>query len=313
MTDAKTTDTTTDNDQGKFKIGIVGHGFVGKAVEFGFQNPITAFKLIDPKYNTNIDQLVDWNPNVVFVCAPTPQRRNGKVDATIVTDAVLKLARLTSCGIVIKSTITPDVLDSILTTLANEAPKPEEEGQLPAVVHRIVYNPEFLQENSSKQDFVNPDTIILGGTPEATAAIMHVYKQFSNVDNVNAKVITMSHAEAAFVKYGINAFLATKVTFFNQLYDATKKFGTGFNVIRKAIAADARIGPSHTHVPGYDLKRGFGGACFPKDLTALTLFDDQFTLVEKVLEINSKYREVYDLDEREKANNVDYGQTEKEQ
>jgi UDP-glucose 6-dehydrogenase len=82
----------------------------------------------------------------------------------------------------------------------------------------------------------------------------------------------------------------------------------------KAIGRDKRIGVGHTRVPGYDSKRGFGGACFPKDTKAFTLFDDSLTLIDKCVSINNNYRNEYELDEREESNNVKYnGQAEEKQ
>ena len=115
----------------------------------------------------------------------------------------------------------------------------------------------------------------------------------------------MTAVEASYVKYTINAFLATKVTFFNQLYDAVGDEGN-FNKIIRAVGADPRIVTGHTKVPGFDHKRGFGGACFPKDTKAFTEFSDKLSLLERVIEINNEYRSQYEKDEREQAQNIKY-------
>tara|TARA_R100000030_G_scaffold10586_1_gene7235 strand:- start:392 stop:745 length:354 start_codon:yes stop_codon:yes gene_type:complete len=117
----------------------------------------------------------------------------------------------------------------------------------------------------------------------------------------------MTPKEASFVKYGINSFLALKVTFFNQLYDSIARQGQTFNKVVKAIGTDSRIGHSHTKVPGPDLKQGYGGACFPKDTAALVNFDEGFTIIEKCIKINNEYRKRYELDDREREQNVNYG------
>ena len=90
------------------------------------------------------------------------------------------------------------------------------------------------------------------------------------------------------------------------MYDSIEKFGCNFPTVANAIGKDKRIGVGHTRVPGYDGKRGFGGACFPKDTLAFTKFDENLTLIEKCVSINNKYREQYELDEREESNNVKY-------
>ena len=299
----------------KLKLGIVGHGFVGKAVEFGFLTPQVEIFKVDPKYNTTLDDLVAWEPNIVFVCAPTPMKVNGHVDATIVEDAVLQCIKRTKAGVVLKSTITPSVADRIAVTLAHESPETEEEKRekCPDYLTRFAYNPEFLTENNANDQFVNPEYMILGGVPEATAAILNLYYNFSNINFLGNKVFQMNVVEAAFCKYAINTFLATKVTFFNNLYDEINAYGGGYNVIMRAVSNDSRVGPSHTKVPGFDGKRGFGGACFPKDLAAFIGGSDRLPLLESVMEINNKYRQQYELDDREKEQHVTYGQTEEDQ
>jgi len=278
----------------KFKIGIVGHGFVGQAVDYAFTHPHIEKFYVDPKYNTDIDQLVKWQPHMVFVCAPTPMLPNGAIEATIVNDAVLKLIEHTNSGIAIKSTVTPDVIKNLMVTVAFKGAE-----------NRVVYNPEFLTENSAKEQFIHAPFHVFGGTPSAVDGLISVYNMFSmcTMDNV----FKTAPVEAAFIKYAINSFMATKVTFFNQLYDAATGMGASFNNIIAGLEQDPRIGKSHMRVPGFDGKRGFGGACLPKDIAAFSESFKGFTLLEKVITINNEYRSQYDLDEREKTNNVNYG------
>jgi nucleotide sugar dehydrogenase len=284
----------------KFKIGIVGHGFVGKAVDYAFIHSMVEKFYVDPKHNTTIDDLVVWQPNMVFICAPTPMGPQGIIDATIVEDAVLKIFHHTSAGVSVKSTVTPDIIQRLVFTADQLGCK-----------GRFVYNPEFLTENSAIEQFVNAPFHIFGGTPEAIQGLLWVYSMFSmcRLDNVQQ----MGAVEAAFTKYAINSFLAMKVTFFNQLYDAAQTMGAQYNHILAGVESDPRIGRSHTKVPGFDGKRGFGGACFPKDVSAFNKVFKGFTLLDNVVTINNEYRKPYELDEREKAQNVIYnGETKKE-
>ena len=283
----------------KFKIGIVGHGFVGKAVDYGFTNPNIEKFYVDPLHNTSIDDLVKWQPNITFICAPTPMSAGGVIDATIVQDAVLKLLHHTKSGIAIKSTVTPQIIQQLAFTA----------DQLGGN-DRFVYNPEFLTEANAKYEFVNPEFHIMGGTPKAVQGLLWVYHTFSmcNMDIIKQ----MGAVEAAFVKYAANTFLATKVTFFNQLYDAVGTMGASYNHIIDALEADPRMGKTHMKVPGFDGKRGFGGACFPKDTSAFNKAFKGFTLLEECIKINNTYRSQYELDEREKEQHVDYGQTKEE-
>ena len=299
-----------------FRLGIVGHGFVGRAVEYAFTHPLVDLQIADPKYNSSIDDLVEFDPMCVFVCAPTPMNaETGFVDASIVEDAVLKLIEHTEALVVVKSTITPDIIDRLYNSMFEDG------------VDRFVYNPEFLTEKSAEEQFVNADFHVLGGTDRGTAELTQIYDIFSLCKSDT--YYRMSAAEASFVKYGINAFLATKVTFFNQFFDLVNMFGCSYNIVTRAMGSDPRVGIGHTRVPGYDRKRGFGGACLPKDTTALLKFSEikdeegnvvSFDLLKSVLDINNRYRQNYELDEREKVNNITFGdenerdgQTEEEQ
>jgi UDPglucose 6-dehydrogenase len=290
-----------------FRLGIVGHGFVGRAVEYAFTHPLVDLHVADPKYDTNIDDMVEFDPMCVFICAPTPMNpETGFVDASIVEDAVLKLIEHTEALVVVKSTITPDIIDRLYNSMFEDG------------VERFVYNPEFLTEKSAEEQFVNAEFHVLGGADKATAELTQIYDIFSLCKS--DMYHRMSAAEASFVKYGINSFLATKVTFFNQLFDLVNSFGCSYNIVSRAMGQDDRVGIGHTRVPGYDRKRGFGGACLPKDTTAFLKFSEfkipdgprkgeiiSFDLLEKVTEINNRYRSAYELDEREKANNITFG------
>ena len=284
----------------KLKIGIVGHGFVGGAVDYAFTHPEVEKFYVDPKYGTTIDELVDWEPHVTFICAPTPMAESGFVDASIVEDAALKLLEHTEGGVVIKSTITPDIVDRLYSSVFEDD------------IKRLTINPEFLTESNAKAQFVNASYHVIGGHPDACQGLAQLYDVYSLC--TASEYLFTSGPEAAFVKYGVNSYLAMKVTFFNQIYDSIQKFGCNFPTVANAIGKDERIGVGHTRVPGYDGKRGYGGACFPKDTKAFTLFDNDLTLIDKCVTINNSYRKQYELDEREETNNVKYdGQTEEEQ
>ena len=188
---------------------------------------------------------------------------NGGINASIVLECCNEINKFTNALIVLKSTVTPDIVK-----------------KLSVLYNKFVYNPEFLTEKNANEDCVNQFMLVLGGG---------------------------SHAqEASFVKYGINTFLATKVTFFNQLYDIVKDNDANFNNIISAIGSDPRITHSHTTVPGFDNKRGYGGACFPKDTTAFDTFAKTFTLLSNAISINTEYRKNYKLDKRELEQNITF-------
>lgn len=274
----------------KIKIGIIGHGFVGKAVEYGFTHRDVEKHIIDPKYDTTIDNLPS-DCDVAFVCVPTPMHDNGAILKSVVSELHNRFA-YGRCLIVIKSTITPEVIGNFAYS-------------------GVVYNPEFLAEKSAMHDFVNPQFHVFGGDANDTQYLEAVYNTYSLCNPCHT--FHVSHIDASFIKYGINTFLATKVTFFNQLFDVVNDVErANFASIIAAIGSDERIGSSHTKVPGFDGKQGFGGACFPKDCAALFNYDNRLTLLGESIRINNDYRSRYELDEREKEQNVDYGQTKEE-
>ena len=280
------------------RVLIVGHGFVGTAVEYGFIN--NDIDIIDPKYSKGLD----WehiNPTdykIVFICVPTPMSQDGSCDSSIL-DKVMKRFQyankdsLTDQCIVIKSTVTPKTIQKYINWSG------------------VIYNPEFLTEKSANEQFVDPQFHIFGGREQDCKLLQYYYETYSLCNPCPVHI--MSLEEASFTKYAINSFLATKVTFFNQLYEAVELQGCNFQKIIKAVGSDKRIGHSHTKVPGFDNKKGYGGACFPKDTSAITKEFNLLTLIDECVKINNDYRKQYSLDEREVEQHVNYGQTEKEQ
>ena len=298
-------DTTQEGGISRFRIGIVGHGFVGQAVEYAFNHPLVDFNYYDPKYETSLDSLGDFSadrhPKCFFICAPTPSNDDGSVNSSIVESAVMECLTQTDALVVVKSTITPESIDSLYAGMSREQ------------TNRFVYNPEFLTEKNAKSDFVNAKFHVIGGMPNPAQELIDIYEIFGGCQSDDYH--RMTAYEASFVKYTINSFLATKVTFFNQLYDLVNMYGCNYNNIVRAVGKDDRIGMGHTRVPGFDGKRGFGGACLPKDTRAFLDFSTHefadgtmtsFDLLEKVLDINSAYRVQYDLDERERINNITF-------
>jgi nucleotide sugar dehydrogenase len=273
----------------KLKMAIVGHGFVGAAVDYGFPDANCDKIIIDPKYGSSVEDLDGNDIQVSFVCVPTPMGADASIDASILIRTVNLLLLHTDGLVVIKSTVIP----SIVHALAKD--------------ERVIYNPEFLTEKSANEDFVNPPMHVFGGNLEKTKILEKLYETYSACKA--CPVYHMTAAEASFVKYGMNSFLASKVLFFNQFYDIVDEFGGNYNVIRNAIGTDPRIGHSHTMVPGHDGRRSFGGSCFVKDTAALVMFArDQkvpFTVLEEVVRRNQDYRNSYKEPlEREKQMHV---------
>lgn len=274
----------------KLQVLIIGHGFVGKAVDYGFTHPRVEKTIVDPKYpdSPKLEDIHVGRYDLIFVCVPTPFGDSGSIDATILLGVMKKLrgSKIHDNVIAIKSTVTPDILSKI------------------ALVSGVVYNPEFLTEKSANEQFINPPFHIMGGAYNDTQRLASMYSQYSLC--APCEVLEMTLEEASFVKYTINSFLATKVTFFNQIYDAAVAAGVNFSTIINAVGRDTRVGHSHTRVPGFDGKQGYGGACFPKDTAAFTKYSNKLTLLEKAITINNQYRSNYERDEREIEQNIIY-------
>ena len=276
------------------RIGIVGHGFVGKATDHGFSIDTEKF-IVDPLINTNIKQLSDFNPEVVFVCVPTPMGANGKQDSSIIESVVKELTEECSDSIiVIKSTVLPSILEILLN-----------------VNQDIIYNPEFLREKHANDDFVNSDMIIFGGNRDISSKVSNYYFDHSTCttkDHIFTDIST-----ASLLKYTINTFLASKVLFFNEINEIFEKFDSNnsWQSFVKILSKDQRIGFSHMNVPGHDGKKGFGGACFPKDTIALIKYADSIGVDLKTLKAvvnkNNKIRKEYDdIGSREREQNVSF-------
>jgi len=270
-------------------IAIIGHGYVGKAVDYGFTTNEANKTLIDPAlYNNSLDDLRGTRVDVAFVCVPTPMGEDGAINASIVEKTVESLSAITTGLIVIKSTVVPNVVD-----------------KLSKMNPQVVYNPEFLTEKNALDDFINPPMHVFGGEKGATSRLEEIYLEHSRCKP--CPVFHMTAMEASFVKYGINSFLATKVLWMNQFKDIVNGSGAKYNVIANAIGSDDRIGHSHMQVPGPDGRKGYGGACFPKDTKAFSHFSEgKFSVLNEVIARNNEYRSQYELDDREKEQNVVY-------
>lgn len=270
-------------------MAIVGHGFVGKAVDYAFNDDMVTKYIVDPKYGTDIKDPAVASSDVVFVCLPTPMGKNGEIDSSILVNAVEYLKSNTRALIIVKSTVTPEIINDLGSG---------------AFGTRVVYNPEFLREATAVADIITPSMHIFGGDKSSTEYAEKFFNDYSLCKA--APVYHMSLLDASFVKYGINSFLASKVLWFNQFYDIVKKNGGNYGQVARAISTDERIGYSHIMVPGPDGKRGFGGACFPKDTSAFLEFAGSFSILEEVIKRNNEYRKVYEKDDREKEQNIRY-------
>ena len=267
------------------KLGIVGHGFVGTAVDHGFTKDVQKF-IVDPKHNSTntIEDLIAFKHDATFVAVPTPQLESGECNTTILEDVMQQLNKSKGLLVIVKSTVPAYKLEQLKEQ---------------CVDLRIVYNPEFLTEKNYIEDFRNPPMHVFGGVNADTDAVEKLYKEHSKC--AECPVYKTDMVTASMVKYCINSFLATKVTFMNEMYDVLKAAkGTDWQTFTKIIANDPRIGNTHMKVPGNDGQRGYAGSCFPKDTSALAYFareilNKPFTQLETSVKINEVLRKNNEL------------------
>jgi len=249
-------------------IGIIGQGFVGTAIREGMKNH---FKIETyDKFKADVSTCsslkeVCEKANIVFTCLPTPMRRTGECDLSIIEGTVREINDLDLGNIVVvKSTVIPGTTERLNKECSNI---------------QIVFNPEFLTEANYIDDFKNQNRIIIGGPRPATT---HVKNMFRKVFQKTPIVKTGSKT-AESVKYFINCFLATKVSFANEFKQICEITGVDYDKVVEYSLYDNRIGQTHLSTPGPDGRRGFGGSCFPKDLNALMYFAKMNGLEPSVL------------------------------
>jgi nucleotide sugar dehydrogenase len=238
----------------KNSIGIIGLGFVGSACYSAFSKKYL-INTYDIKVKTNcssIDELVSKS-NIVFVCVPTPMDKDGSTDLSIIYDVFSTISaceNLKNKYFCIKSTIPIGTCDKLSEKFSNS---------------NIIFNPEFLTERNAIADFKNQNRIILSGSQKSVEIIAKFYKTiFSNIP-----IIKTDYKTAELVKYFTNSFLATKVSFANEIYDLCNTLNIDYSNLKNIALHDQRLGHSHFDVPGHDGERGFSGSCFPKDLNSL--------------------------------------------
>ena len=199
----------------------------------------------------------------VFISVPTPADIDGKINLTILNDAINDINEVSinrETIFLVRSTVVPGTTSNIQQTF----PK-----------LRIVFNPEFLTERSANFDFINQTRFILGGSKDNTTKVADLFRdRFGE----SIPVIETNYETAELIKYMNNCFFATKVSFLNEMYQVAEKSGVDWEVALDGFVRDGRIGHSHVNVPGHDGKLGFGGSCFPKDVQAIINYGESLGL-----------------------------------
>ncbi len=260
----------------KIKIGIIGLGYVGGAIQNWFLKNKNKYDLFLYDKFKNIGSLEEVNQaDIIFISVPTPYHKTGGgYDDSAVRESIknIKNGKI----VVIKSTILPGSTQKF-------------QKQFPKKT--ILFNPEFLRADTAKHDFLKPEMQFVGF---ANSKAKKAAKKVVNVLPKASYSKIIKSGEAEMVKYFINTFLAVRVIFANQIYDLCQKLGNiDYEVVRQCVIQDKRIGYSHFNIftDGY---RGYAKACLPKDIKALIQLAKKLKidlgLLKKVEEINKKLR-----------------------
>ena len=219
---------------------------------------------------------------VVFLALPTPPGEDGSADLSYILKSAEEVAKLIQNYTVIvdKSTVPVGTADKVGDIISKNTSCP----------FSIVSNPEFLREGFAISDFMKPDRVIIGTNDEAAQKIMeNLYKPFVRQGN---PIYFMDARSAELTKYAANAFLATKITFMNEIANYCELVGANVDQVRIGIGSDDRIGKRFLF-PGI----GYGGSCFPKDVQALVKSgkDDSFdfNILNAVMEVNNRQKNQY--------------------
>jgi UDPglucose 6-dehydrogenase len=293
-------------------IAVIGTGYVGLVTGTCFAEFGTSVTCVDvdaekierlnrgemPIYEPGLDQMVAKNKQagrlsfttdvkaaveqslVIFLAVGTPPKDDGSADLSFIESAAREVARhMNGYKVVVTKSTVPVGTGERLRRLIREHQTKFDFG--------VVSNPEFLREGAAIDDFMRPDRVVIGCRDEAAVAIMRdLYRPLYLIET---PVVITSLEAAELTKYAANAFLATKISFINEIANLCDQIGCDVHDVARAIGMDGRIGRYFLH-PG----PGYGGSCFPKDTTALLSVAGQYggeaRIVEAVVEVNRRQR-----------------------
>lgn len=253
----------------KMKAGVV--PIYEPHLEGLFQRNIQADRL---KFTTSLEEGIE-NAEIIFLALPTPPGEDGSADLSYILGVAEELGKLIKDYKVIvdKSTVPVGTADLVKEQVAKNA----------KVDFAVVSNPEFLREGFAVDDFLKPDRVVIGTSDDRAKVIMEsLYKPFVRQGN---PIIFMDERSAELTKYAANSFLATKITFMNEIANFCELVGADVDKVRIGIGSDTRIGKRFLF-PGI----GYGGSCFPKDVKALAKSglenNFNFEILQAVMRVN---------------------------
>ena len=242
-----------------------------------FERNIKAGRL---KFTTSLDEGLDFG-EIIFLALPTPEDEDGSADLSYVLNVSEEIGKKIKDYKVIvdKSTVPVGTAEKVQATIAKNA----------NCDFDVVSNPEFLREGYAVDDFLKPERIVVGSSSDrATELMKKLYGPFVRSGN---PIIIMDEKSAELTKYAANAFLATKITFMNEIANYCEKVGADVDMVRAGMGTDSRIGKRFLF-PGI----GYGGSCFPKDVKALQKAGKDknydFKILNSVIEVNEKQKTI---------------------
>jgi len=265
-----------DNDKvEKMRNGIV--PIYEPHLDVLFERNIKANRL---KFTTSLDEGLAHG-DIIFLALPTPEDEDGSADLSYVLNVSEEIGKKIKDYKVIvdKSTVPVGTAEKVQSVIAKNA----------SCEFDVVSNPEFLREGFAVDDFLKPERIVVGSSSErATALMKKLYSPFVRSGN---PIIVMDEKSAELTKYAANSFLATKITFMNEIANYCEKVGADVDMVRAGMGTDSRIGKRFLF-PGI----GYGGSCFPKDVKALQKAGKDenydFKILNSVIEINSSQKTI---------------------
>ncbi|MFD1631583.1 UDP-glucose dehydrogenase family protein [Pseudopedobacter beijingensis] len=243
-------------------------------------------------FTTNLSEAIK-DAQIIFLALPTPPGGDGRADLSFVLGASKDIAKIiTDYKVVVtKSTVPVGTADKVKQVFLENS----------TIEVDVVSNPEFLREGVAVEDFMKPDRVVVGTSSERAKALMgELYAPYVRSGN---PIIFMDERSSELTKYAANSFLATKITFMNEIANLCELVGADVDMVRIGVGADARIGKRFLF-PGI----GYGGSCFPKDVQALALsaeeYDYDFKILKSVMDVNQtqKIKIVEKIDKYYKSN-----------
>ena len=266
--------------------GILGTGFVGEAITNKFQEKINVetFDIIKHSSCKSLKDLFDKS-EFIFICLPTPMKEDGSCDLSNVHDSLYELNKFSE-----------DIKSKKIVVIKSTIPVGStKQFQKKFKSLDIFFSPEFLTEANHIKDFENQNRIIIGGENKNKLKLINLHSEIFP----NAEIIDTDSLTAEMVKYFANTFLATKVSFANEMFNFCTKLGINYNEVVKYVLYDTRIGPSHLSVPGPDNKKGYGGSCFPKDIASLIFQFEQHNVKSFILKASWQRNNEVDRTEKD--------------